>query len=61
MVGLLKSSRFLRVKYVKVGTREKIDKTEVEEIFKALGEHTNTLSLRASLTTRRSRQSCRRS
>ena len=29
LVGLLKSSRFLEVKYVEVGTREKIDKTEV--------------------------------
>ena len=61
LVGLLKSSRFLRVKYVEVGTREKVDKTEVEEIFEALGEHTNTLSLRASSMTRRSRWSCRRS
>ena len=28
LVGLLKSSRFLKVKYVEVGNREKIDKTE---------------------------------
>ena len=48
MVGLLKSSRFLRVKYMEVRTREKIDKTEVEEIFEASGEHTNTLFLRAA-------------
>ena len=43
LVGLLKSSRFLKVKYVELGTREKIDKTEVEEIFEALSKHTNTL------------------